>query len=158
MATTCVQIIPAEKGDASVLSQIALAAKAHWGYPARWLAEWREDLKISSEFIAQNPTFKAINFGGEILGFHALKKRAEVWWLEHLWVSPEQIGRGYGRALLQHAANLVRSQGAPCLTIESDPHAEGFYLRMGARRIGTVTRKIDGQTRALPLLVRDLFA
>jgi len=39
------------------------------------------------------------------------------------------------------------------LEIESDPNAEGFYKRMGARRVGTVTRELAGFNRNLPILV-----
>ena len=49
-------------------------------------------------------------------------------------------------ALVLAAAAL----GVTALSIESDPHAEGFYLRLGARRIGEVPSTLPG--RVLPLL------
>jgi hypothetical protein len=39
--------------------------------------------------------------------------------------------------------------------IESDPNAEEFYRRMGARRAGENVYEMDGQERVLPLLVVD---
>lgn len=95
---------------------------------------------------------------GSALGFYTLRVGGANWELEHLWVLPSCLRQGIGRALFAHAVGQAQSQGARRLTIESDPHAEGFYLRMGARRIGTVTRELDGQPRALPLLAHDLFA
>ncbi len=76
--------------------------------------------------------------------------------LEHLWILPERIGQGIGRALFQHAVERAAARGATSLTIEADPHAEPFYLHMGATRVGAVTSEVDGQRRELPLLVYDL--
>jgi hypothetical protein len=35
-------------------------------------------------------------------------------------------------------------------------HAEGFYLHLGARRVGEVPADMDRQPRVLPLLELDL--
>jgi hypothetical protein len=42
------------------------------------------------------------------------------------------------------------------LSVEADPNAEGFYRRMGARRVGEINYPIDGQKRTLPLLVVEV--
>jgi hypothetical protein len=42
------------------------------------------------------------------------------------------------------------------LEIESDPNADGFYQRMGARRIGTRVTTLEGQPRKLPVLVYEV--
>jgi predicted N-acetyltransferase YhbS len=66
------------------------------------------------------------------------------------------MGRGIGRALFLHAVNKARELGARTLYIESDPNAEGFYLRMGANRVGVVSGKVAGLFRELPLLAYEL--
>ena len=38
------------------------------------------------------------------------------------------------------------------LEIESDPNAQGFYERMGAKKIGEHRGEVDGQPRILPVL------
>ena len=44
--------------------------------------------------------------------------------------------------------------GAGRMVIQSDPHAEGFYLHMGARRVGErASDSIPG--RVLPLFVLE---
>ncbi len=45
------------------------------------------------------------------------------------------------------------SRGAESVEIEADPNAEGFYLRMGARRVGENVYEIEGHRRLLPLMV-----
>ncbi len=149
------QIVRAEISQASALSAIAWAAKAYRGYPAHWMEQWREQLTITPDFIARHDTFAAQR-DGEAIGFYALSEGPAAISLEHLWVLPERIGQGIGRALFEHATGRAAARGASCLTIESDPQAEPFYLHLGARRAGAVASEIEGQPRELTLLVFDL--
>lgn len=119
------------------------------------MEQWRELLTITPEFITRHDTFIAL-IEQQLVGFHALVERRDAIYLEHLWVAPEQIRRGIGRALFQHAVQQATARKAARLTIEADPHAEPFYLRMGARRVGVVGSELDGERRELPLLEFDL--
>ena len=89
--------------------------------------------------------------GGAIVGFYALSGAAPVMELEHCWVQPAFIGRGVGARLLNHAAATCHALRARTLGIASDPFAEGFYRRMGARPVGTVPSTPRGRT--LPRLL-----
>jgi GNAT superfamily N-acetyltransferase len=71
-------------------------------------------------------------------------------------VLPGRIGDGVGTALLEAACAAAAGRGARTLGVASDPGAEGFYLRRGARRIGEVPSRPAG--RRLPLLRLDLAA
>ncbi len=145
------KIVRADPASASALSALARAAKAHWGYPASWLEQWRDQLTITPEFVAAEETYAA-EVEGQIVGFHALLATEQSMRLEHLWVLPRWMGQGIGRRLFEHAAACAAARGATCLTIESDPHAEPFYLRMGAVRVATIPSAIDGVARELPVL------
>lgn len=145
----------AQGADAPALTEIAQAAKRHWGYPERWLEIWKDALTITPDFVSVHKVYVAI-VGDEIAGFSALVEGEESVWLEHLWVSPKHIGTGVGKALFVHAAAEAASTGALVMEIESDPNAEGFYKRMGAARVGEVASEIDGEKRVLPLLAFDL--
>jgi GNAT superfamily N-acetyltransferase len=90
------------------------------------------------------------------VGFFALILGPGAAWLDHLWVLPSETGRGTGRALFLRAEDLARRSGAARLRVESDPHAEGFYVRMGAARCGRVPAPMDGRERYLPLLEKAL--
>jgi ribosomal protein S18 acetylase RimI-like enzyme len=90
------------------------------------------------------------------VGFYALVGEGREIELEHLWVLPEHMGTGVGRALFDHAVRRAASLGAEVLGIESDPNAEGFYRRMGATRVGEINYRIDGQNRTLPLLLMEV--
>jgi GNAT superfamily N-acetyltransferase len=141
--------------DAEALTSIAHAAKRHWDYPERWIAEWRDALTVEADFIRSNTTFVAME-GGNPIGFYALSEEQDQLWLDRLWIIPAAMGRGVGRALFTHAVDQARKFGRRLLFIESDPNAEGFYHRMGAQRIGANMTSIDGGSRELPLLQYDL--
>jgi GNAT superfamily N-acetyltransferase len=66
--------------------------------------------------------------------------------------------RGTGRTLFEHAVNQARAAGFDLIKIEADPNAEGFYERMGARRVGTSVSEVEGEKRELPLMEYRDFA
>jgi GNAT superfamily N-acetyltransferase len=75
--------------------------------------------------------------------------------LSSLFVEPAQLRCGAGRQLFDWAKRTARGAGAAYLVIEADPHAAGFYRRMGAIDAGTVpSGSIPG--RMLPLLKLSL--
>jgi len=150
-----VTIVRAKPDDAAVLTDIAFAAKRHWGYPERWIEQWRDILTFRPEFIAKHETCKAI-IDGRTVGFYALDRRDDRLHLLHLWVLPGAMGQGIGRSLFAHVLERMRELGCRELEIESDPNAEGFYCRMGARRIGASIKQLDGQPRQLPILIYEL--
>jgi N-acetylglutamate synthase-like GNAT family acetyltransferase len=150
-----VQILRAKTDDASTLTEVAFAAKRHWGYPEQWIESWRDLLTIRPEFIASHETHEAI-VDNRIVGFYALERKERRMDLLHLWVLPDWMGRGVGRSLFQHALERAKVLGVRELEIESDPNAEGFYKRMGARRIGASIKDLDGQKRELPILIYEM--
>lgn len=137
------------------LTHITFAAKKYWGYPERWMEIWKEALTITPEFITNNEVYLAVT-ESEVTGFYGLISAEGKVQLEHLWVDPDYIGSGIGKRLFDHAIELAQSLNATLMEIESDPNAEGFYKRMGARRIGEFVSELEGQPRVLPLLVVDL--
>ncbi len=150
-----VRIRPALSNEAAALTQIALDAKRYWGYPEHWIQHWQADLTISSDFISDNDVYVAER-EGKIIGFYALVVRNRKAELEHMWVAPEHIGTGVGKDLFIHAMQIAAGENISEVEISADPNAEGFYQRMGARRIGEVSSEIDGQTRRLPRLSVDV--
>jgi len=144
----------ASAADLEVLSSIARRSKAHWGYPGEWLAEWRPQLTVTAADLAEQEIFVACA-DEEPVGFYGLLL-GEVASLEHLWVDPVAMGRGVGRELLRHGVRAARERGYASLQIDSDPHAEAFYRRLGAVRAGWVLAPVAGTARRLPRLVLDV--
>jgi len=146
-----VQIRRARPDEAGVLTEIAHAAKRHWGYPENWIEHWKDDLTIAPEFIAENEMYVA-TIAEEIMGCCALAFGDGLAELEYLWIRPQHMGKGLGRALFLHAKGRAAKLGITVLEISADPNAGGFYERMGAKRIGEIKSVIDGQPRVLPRL------
>lgn len=144
-----IQIRRAAPDEAAVLTEIAHAAKRHWGYPENWIQHWQTDLTITPEFIRDNEMYVALK-GEEIVGCCALSFNQSAPELEHMWIRPEHMGAGIGRALFTHMKERATKLKLPALELSADPNAEGFYERMGARRIGEVRSEIEGQPRLLP--------
>jgi GNAT superfamily N-acetyltransferase len=149
------QITRAKAEDAETLTEIAFAAKRHWGYPERWIQTWREILTMRSEFIAANVAYCAME-DDRAVGFYLLTTESEGLHLDHLWIMPSAMGRGIGRRLFEHAVEQAGALGFSAIRIEADPNAEGFYRRMGAKRVGTNLTEIEGERRKLPLLIYQL--
>jgi GNAT superfamily N-acetyltransferase len=148
-----IRVRPALPEEHAVLSDLARAAKAHWGYPEEWLELWRDDLTFTPERIARGGVVCAERAGG-LLGCAAFDTSGSPAELDALWVHPAAIGTGIGRRLLAEVTSLARAGGATRLRIESDPNTEAFYLRMGARRVGETPSVPAG--RRLPLLELEL--
>ncbi len=138
---------PADCGD---LTRLAHAAKRYWRYPERIIRLWKLDLTVTPAFVVRQPVYCAVR-GATVVGFYAFSGTRGVRELEHLWVDPQHIGSGVGRALFAHLLKRLRALGVSRLRIASDPNAEGFYRAMGARRVGEVASRPPG--RRLPLLL-----
>lgn len=141
----------ATSDQAELLTQIAFAAKSHWGYPDAWIQLWSPVLTITPEFIEEYETY-VVWADEKPAGFCAISKEAEKANIEHLWVSPEYIGKGIGSTLFQHILSRCKELGAVILRFESDPNAQGFYERMGAKKVGEAVGEVETQPRVLPIL------
>ncbi len=141
--------------DAEALTRVAFAGKRHWGYPKRWIQQWTESLTITPEFVRNNEVHAAVE-DERAVGFYALVGEGHRIELEHLWISPEYIGKGVGRLLFEHVLLKAASLGAETVQLEADPNAEGFYRRMGAERVGENVYEIEGQRRVLPVMAVEV--
>ena len=145
----------ARPAGAGRLTEIATAAKRHWDYPEEWLREWRDQLAISSDYIAGHVVL-VTEVAREIAGFAALEDHDDHWELAHLWVDPAHMRQGLGGALVREAVRRAQEGRPDRLRIESDPNAVPFYLGLGAVEVGTVAASVAGHERYLPVLEIDL--
>lgn len=144
-----IRVRSAGASDAQALTRLVFRAKAFWGYPKEWMEEWREELTVTSDYVVQHRVVLA-EAEQRLVAFYGLELRTDVAHLEHLWVEPAHIGPGLGRKLLALACEDARSNGYKVIELVADPHAEGFYLRQGAIRIGEIRGNVLGNPRVLP--------
>ncbi len=152
-AEAALTLRPGCPDDAAALSDLALRSKGWWGYSASFLAACRDELTLDTE---QAQRCVLMRFGDQLAGFHLLGEpqraagpgRGEI---SMLFTDPEFIGAGVGRLLFEDAKTAGAQRGWTHLLIASDPHAVGFYCRLGAVPVGErLSGSIPG--RSLPLL------
>lgn len=138
------QISKARAEDHYSLSKIAFEAKSYWGYPAEWLEIWKPDLTIAPGLITDNDSWK-ITIEDEIIGFTIIithpNGSCEV---EHCWISPDYIGKGYGGKLLRHV--LAQPQYAQKrFNVLADPNPVPFYQKFGFKTLKEIPGKPEGR-------------
>ena len=121
--------------EADLINELALRSKAHWGYDADFLEASRRVMYLSGHHVLAYRTAVA-EVDGRVVGFYTLAGEPPTGELGHLFVDPPYIGQGVGRALWSHAVEASIRLGFERFTLDSDPHAEAFYLAMGAKRTG----------------------
>lgn len=149
------QVLRATPEQADELSRIAQAAKAHWGYPQRWLEIWQPQLTFSSRYFEENEGWVAV-IEERPMGFYTLQEENGNACIENLWVLPEFIGKGIGKMLFLHAVEQARQRGYKILQLEADPNAVGFYKKMGMYQIDERQYELEGQQRRLPIMEMKL--
>ncbi|MEA3019544.1 MAG: hypothetical protein QOI47_1068, partial [Actinomycetota bacterium] len=134
----------ARPDEAGALSSLAMRSKAHWGYDDAFMEACRAELTITPEM---TPRVDVAELDGALVGMVRLEPSR----LDDLFVEPDAIGTGVGRALLRHVVRRAATEGMRHLIVDADPNAEGFYLSMGAVRTGeSPSASIPG--RMLPRL------
>ncbi len=144
---------PALPAEAAELTALAIRSKAHWGYDATFMALAAPDLQITPELLEGATAFVAES-AGRAVGFYVLAAVDGVPMLRDLWVDPAAIGTGVGKRLWSHMLEQAGRLGYRAVRITSEPNAEGFYAKMGARRIGSVESSVV-KGRMLPLMEID---
>lgn len=139
------KIIAAAPEDNETLSTIAFKAKAYWGYPQEWLELWKSDLTISAAMIRENDAWKIVS-GDTIIGFTIIiATEAHSFEIEHCWMSPDCIGKGYGSKLLRQVLSQSHYQQKQ-FGVLADPNAVHFYQKFGFKTVREIPGKPAGRT------------
>lgn len=143
--------------DCRALTELALAAKAVWGYSAEFLETTHDDMAVTPERLAEELVFLAERDGRPlgVMALGSVEDAAEVLEVTLAFVSPDAQGEGVGRLLMDRSIEVARRGGCRRLDVVSDPNAEGFYRRAGFQPAGLYRSEfIEG--RVLPKLAMDL--
>lgn len=142
--------------EADILTEISLKSKAYWNYPESFFGTWLPELTITSQYVEDNMVH-AVQLGERLVGYYSLvllqhdrEAAGEVlacgYWLEHMFVLPRWIGRGYGTAMMDHLRALCRTRGIDTLKVLADPNARQFYEKTGWRFLRDYPSTIPGRT------------
>ncbi len=128
-----VRIRRATARDARRLTRLVRSSRAYEGPYAPMVAGYR----VGPDYIETHAVFAAVQEATQrVLGFYALVLDPPE--LDLLFVADDAQGTGTGRLLIGHLRQEAAARGLPGVRVVSHPPAEGFYLRVGARRTGTV--------------------
>ncbi|KAM3462103.1 hypothetical protein MY5147_008738 [Beauveria neobassiana] len=165
----------AQPSEAAFLTDLALAAKAYWGYSPAFLASARSELTITAADISHHEVHVATlplnndrSTGSEeeeeeeVVGVYRLTplqhdhdQRCDAE-LSYLWIRPLRIRQGLGRLLWEHAVRRAAALGLARFSLDADPHAEAFYVKMGADRCEEDALSKSVPERTLPRFEVDV--
>lgn len=90
-----------------------------------------------------------------IIGYYSyVFKNEKVIELDNLFVLPEHIGKGFGKYLVLDFLNRIKETGIEKITLDSEPHAENFYSKMGFVKVGEFETSI--KNRFMPIMEMKL--
>ncbi|WP_369900044.1 GNAT family N-acetyltransferase [Bacillus manliponensis] len=138
----------AKKEEDKMLSDLAYRSKAFWGYSEEFLEKCKDDLAVTERYIESHLVY-VVEESDEVIGFYSLSTTEQK--LDALFINPDYIGQGIGKLLWSHLLQQAKQLHIEEFTIDSDPYAEAFYLKMGAERIGEIQSTVFPERR-LPLL------
>jgi len=121
--------------ELSGLSDLCFRSKAIWGYDEEFMEACRGELSLEPRDL-ELTSIAVAEHGGKPIGVAQLKVVDDEADLLKLFVDPNALRSGTGKALLAWATDVARKLGATRLTIEADPDAAPFYRKMGAYDVG----------------------
>lgn len=135
----------AKLNDAQLLSRTAFVSKQFWGYSDDLMALWKAEIEITEEYILNNEVVKVFDENC-FIGFYALKeKENKCLEIDHLWLLPNYIKKGYGKQIFSHILGYAKETGVLKLNLVAEPNAKTFYDKMGGVVIKKNQSKISGR-------------
>ena len=142
--------------EAHLLTEISFSSKRYWDYPEEYMEIWKDELTLTSAYIAENEVFVHLR-ETMITGYYSLvclrndlhigsitlKKGL---WLDHFFITPKYIGGGIGRTLFGHCISQLEKSTSSKLNILADPNSSGFYEKMVCNYEYEYPSTIEGRT------------
>lgn len=149
-----ISIRPAKQEEAEILTDIAANSEAYWGYDEEYMQNFRSIYKVTDEFIRDN-TVCVIEENSLIVGFYGVITDKCEALLEYFYITPECIGKGYGKAMWKHLIYTMEKKIMNKINLVTSPQAKDFYIKMGAQLIGEIDSLVI-ENRKIPQLVYKL--
>ena len=150
-----VQIRHATAGEAGALEALQRRSSDVWKEYRDQLAANPDAIELPEALIDNGWVQVAVDHHGTPIGFSVLIPADDrLHELDGLFVEPDQMLRGVGRALVEAAAARASHEGARCLEVTAGP-AQGFYERVGFRPVGTAQTRFGPAVRMRRTLQGD---
>jgi GNAT superfamily N-acetyltransferase len=146
------RIRDARSTEAPALEALQRRSSDVWDDYREQLAAHPDAIELPQTFIDNGWTRVAVADDDTPIGFSVvIPTCGPVHELDGLFVEPAHMQRGVGRALVEDAAARASRESGTCLEVTAGP-AEGFYEKVGFRRIGAAQTRFGPAVR----LRRDL--
>lgn len=144
------EITKANADDAKILTEITKRSKAYWGYSDEQMKEWSDLLTITSEYIQNNEVYKLFINQSTVAYYSYFDIENNSVRLDNLFVSPENISKGYGKLLMNDFILKIKQSQRSRIILDADPNAQKFYESFGFKKIGQIDTPIID--RFLPIM------
>lgn len=133
--------------EARVLEALQRRSSDVWEAYREQLAAHPDAIELPQAFIDKGWVRVAIDVEERPVGFSiVVPANGPVHELDGLFVEPDQMAAGVGRALVEDAAARASDQGAEALEVTAGP-AQGFYERAGFELIGVAQTRFGPAVR-----------
>jgi GNAT superfamily N-acetyltransferase len=140
--------IRARETSLDEVNRLIARSKAYWEWPEGYLLDAIPLLQITPSCLTSKHCFEVVMKSGELVGFLSINEREARVVIDNLWIAPEHIRRGIGRAAMLFAIGLARACGWTQLWVLPDPPAEGFYKALGFSDTG---ERVPSRVRGGPI-------
>lgn len=144
------EIIKANPTEHEVLTEITKKSKAYWGYSNEQMEEWSELLTIKEEYIKNNEVYKLLINNSIVAYYSYFEIEENSVRLDNLFVSLENIGKGYGKLLMNDFILKIKQNKTKRIILDADPNAQTFYESFGFVKVGQIETSI--KDRFLPIM------
>jgi len=151
---TVVRIRHAEATEAPALEALQRRSSAVWPEYREPLAAHPDAIELPQAFIDNGWVRVALGEDGTPIGFSVLiPGDGQAHELDGLFVEPDHMGRGVGRALIEDAAARTEREGAERMEVTAGP-AQGFYEKVGFHVVGPAETRFGTAVR----MCRSVYA
>lgn len=119
--------------DAPALTALVYVSKQSNGYDDAFMAACADELRVTSDQIAETDFFVVQNADDALIGCACLTHAGEI---EKVFVHTDHKRQGVGRLLWTALRDAAQARGLTELTLDADPEAVPFYTALGFSIIG----------------------
>ncbi|WP_162263960.1 MULTISPECIES: GNAT family N-acetyltransferase [Legionella] len=117
------------------INQFIRQSKAVWNYSESFLNVFMEKYGVKPSFL-EREEIVLFEKDQSLVGLYAFKiNEQSAAELDLFFINSNHIRQGLGKQIWQHAINFASTKGWLKFELVSDPNAEGFYLKMGAKSL-----------------------
>jgi GNAT superfamily N-acetyltransferase len=133
--------------EAGALEELQRRSSDVWDAYREQLAAHPDAIELPQSFVDRGWVRVAVAGDGTLIGFSVVIPTDEhVHELDGLFVAPDHMRAGVGRALVEDAAARAAAAGAASLEVTAGP-AQGFYEKVGFELVGAAETRFGPAVR-----------